>query len=64
MATPHVAGVCALVKTIAPEAGHLKIRDLVPQSVEPTPTFAPIAIGSWGLADRVFRFALPVCGRT
>jgi subtilisin family serine protease len=38
MATPHVSGVCALVKSFAPQLTHLQIKNLILAKTDPLPS--------------------------
>jgi len=40
MATPHVAGACALVKSFKPALTHLEVKDIIMSSVDPTAALA------------------------
>lgn len=40
MATPHVAGACALLKSYRPSLSHHALRDILIQSVDPKPNLA------------------------
>jgi len=44
MATPHVAGACALVKSGAPNLSHLEIKKIIMDSVDPIPALAGITV--------------------
>ena len=60
MATPHVAGVAGLVKSVAPKAGPEKLKKIIMRSVVPTKSLkGKTATGGRVSAARAVRFIRP-----
>lgn len=62
MATPHVSGVCALVKSLLPSASAAEVKEAVLSSVDPVPSMAGKCVtgGRLNAYKAVLPFAGPV----